>query len=75
MNTCGTCQYFGRDEDEEDEDDAPGYAIAPYKVCGYIEHRRPNGPAKPAYVIDASDYHATLCVKEDFGCALWKARK
>jgi hypothetical protein len=66
VNTCGTCKYF----QPPPSDDI--YCPSGYHVCAFIEHARNRGEIPPpAVLVDASDYHAALCVKEDFGCNQW----
>ena len=72
MNTCGTCRYFG-------DPLTVNRCNMGYRQCAYILHyegKLREGPAqKHAYTIDSSDYYATLCVAEDFGCNLWEKAK
>ena len=67
MNTCGTCKYFELPEPNDI------YPPAGYHVCGWILQATDRGEIPPpALVVDASDYYATLCVREDFGCNQWE---
>lgn len=72
MNTCGTCRFFGEscgDEHTREEINNPEYHICNFVKMG----ERFTKWTGPAVACDASDYHAVLCVKEDFGCNQWKA--
>jgi hypothetical protein len=58
---------------------------SPYHVCDLIVMKpeyeeklklMPGNPDSPAaYVQDASDYHAVLCVREEFGCNQWQIKE
>lgn len=67
MPTCGTCRYLGKAIERVDKEFNPLTPV--YHVCDLIKHRPDYGDTSQiAYTIDASDYHATLCVKDEFGC-------
>lgn len=85
MNTCGTCKFLGHTVDGRTDEELKRDGIARYYICNLIQHqsewreRRAEQdvgvePTDAAYVTDASDYHATLCVSEEFGCVKWEAR-
>jgi|HubBroStandDraft_6_1064221.scaffolds.fasta_scaffold1149822_2 hypothetical protein len=68
--TCGTCKFFS----EKEPDDI--YPPTGYHVCGWLQHAVEIGkaPQPSAVLVDASDYYAALCVKEDFGCNQWEPK-
>lgn len=80
MKTCGTCRFFSPEPywnafAWDVEKDAPA-GTPKYHKCELLEHLNDTHERKRwpvAGVIDASGYHATLCVQEDFGCNQWEA--
>ena len=66
IKTCGNCKcrgsLIGFDEAKEG-----------FFLCERIEFcESDDKPKRKAYVIDASDYNAALCVSSDFGCNEWE---
>jgi hypothetical protein len=78
VNTCGTCKHLGEaiedyiDIGDGQEDLRP----TGYFRCNLIKLARKEKKIPPplAYAQDASDYSATLCIREEFGCIEWAER-
>ncbi len=85
-NRCGDCKYWGVRPHRPEEREIEGT----HRVCGGVPGPGVNGapyyndrgesPENPesrpiAYVLDASDYHAVLRCREDFGCTLFEAEE
>lgn len=72
--TCGTCQFLG-DEITKDDEETYETKGTGYFTCGRINHDsdKKYHQGQLALVVDASGYHAALCVEADFGCAAWKS--
>ena len=79
MKTCGTCKYFGKEPHWnnygwDDEADEPLEGPV-YHKCELLAHLNADSSRRDwpvAGVIDGSGYHATLCVREEFGCNQWE---
>ena len=69
MNTCGACKFKGKPIHR-------GKLTTRFFLCEKINHNNEYGGHSGndhAFVTDASDYYAALCVDDDFACNQWEA--
>jgi len=77
MNTCGTCKYFGDNDERIDEicKDNRIACVRPssaeFKPCLRYFADAATARAQP---MDYSGYFAAICVKDDYGCVDWEAK-
>lgn len=68
---CQTCRHFRRSNLAERPGERPGATYPDWGVCDLIcLPDYGDTVTTPAYVMDASEYGATLHVRGDFGCVL-----
>jgi hypothetical protein len=86
VNTCGTCKYFGGEDEPEfyltHWDDGTDEEIQNLRLhpCQLLKHlnktcvNKAEAMTAVAGVVDGSGYHAVLCVSAEFGCNQWQEK-